>query len=119
VLAPQQPPLLGLVGVVAPSVAGGNTAVVVTSKTRRGGRACRGDDNDLDGASAGRVMELGRLARRHHQARRPHAGPRAGLELGPDVLGRERRHRSRRLRRDVLVLDPGTAQDPQLGRASP
>jgi acyl-CoA reductase-like NAD-dependent aldehyde dehydrogenase len=34
VLAPQQSPLLGLVSVVAPSVAGGNTAVVVASKAR-------------------------------------------------------------------------------------
>jgi hypothetical protein len=36
------------------------------------------------------------------------------LELGRDVLGRERRHRPGKLRRNVLVLDPGTAQDPQL-----
>ena len=34
VLAPQQSSLLGLVGVVAPVLAGGNTAVVVTSKER-------------------------------------------------------------------------------------
>ena len=34
VLAPQQSPLLGLVSVLAPVVAGGNAAVVVTSKAR-------------------------------------------------------------------------------------
>jgi hypothetical protein len=37
VLAPQQSPLLGLVSVLAPSVADCNTAVVVTSKARHGG----------------------------------------------------------------------------------
>jgi len=34
VLAPQQSSLLGLVSVLAPVLAGGNTAVVVTSKER-------------------------------------------------------------------------------------
>jgi hypothetical protein len=37
VLAPQQSPLLGLVSVLAPSVADCSTAVVVTSKARHGG----------------------------------------------------------------------------------
>jgi hypothetical protein len=51
VLAPQQSPLLGLVSVLAPSVAGGNTDVVVTSKARPWlAEHADGDGMDLNGA---------------------------------------------------------------------
>jgi acyl-CoA reductase-like NAD-dependent aldehyde dehydrogenase len=95
VLAPQQSSLLGLVSVLAPVLAGGNTAVVVTSKARPLPAVTLGevlatsdvpggvvnlltgdaeelgpwlaehadvDGIDLTGASAGRVMELERMA---------------------------------------------------------
>jgi acyl-CoA reductase-like NAD-dependent aldehyde dehydrogenase len=95
VLAPQQSSLLGLVSALAPVLAGGNTAVVVTSKARPLPAVTLGevlatsdvpggvvnlltgdaeelgpwlaehadvDGIDLTGASAGRVMELERMA---------------------------------------------------------
>jgi len=95
ILAPQQSSLLGLVSVLAPVLAGGNTAVVVTSKARPLPAVTLGevlatsdvpggvvnlltgdaeelgpwlaehadvDGIDLTGASAGRVMELERMA---------------------------------------------------------
>lgn len=54
VLAPQQSPLFEMVSALAPSVASGNTAVVVTSKAHRWlAEHADGDGTDLNGLPAG------------------------------------------------------------------
>ena len=77
VVAPDEPPLLGIVSRVAPVIVGGNTAVVLASEdaAARGDRARRGD------------RDVGRSRRRRQRAH--------GLPLGARAVARGARRRQR------------------------
>ena len=80
ILAPGEPPLLGLVSRMLPALVGGNTVVVVASRgaSGRGSRARRGaGDLGLPGRRRQRPHRLRRRARA--LARRPHGRQRARL----------------------------------------
>ena len=120
VLAPQQSSLLGLVSVLAPVLAGGNTAVVVSSRQRPLPAVTLGEVLATSDVPAGVVnlltgdsAELGPVAgrarrRRRHRPHRGAVGPRHGVRA---VRGGD--HQARRpARGDRTGLDGGSRPRP-------
>ena len=124
VLAPQQSSLLGLVSVLAPVLAGGNTAVVVTSQERPLPAVTLGEvlaTSDVpggvvnlltgDAGGAGPLAGRARRRRRHRPHRRA-AGPRRWSSSGR----RPARSSASSARRPT---EPDWTADPGLARMTP
>ena len=124
VLAPQQSSLLGLVSVLAPVLAGGNTAVVVTSKERPLPAVTLGEvlaTSDVPGGVVnlltGDAAELGPVAGRARRRRRHRPHRRAGL-AGDGVRARGGRHGQAGPARRRHA-EPDWTADPGLSRMTP
>ena len=116
VLAPQQSSLLGLVSVLAPVLATGNTAVVVTSKARPLPAVTLGEVLATSDDPAGDAAELGTWLAEHADV--------DGIDLTGAPLGRAmefEREAAGTVKRVVRPQqhEPDWTADPGLGRMTP